>query len=108
MAGLFPGLHARALRFQRPRVPPVHAIEDCHCAATATLLWVCSLVGPASKPVQMSRKVSDGIKSGARCAAGFRAGRCRLRVTTGHSAMSAQCPVCAKADTAGRFMSTPP
>src|SRR5215468_6427016 len=48
MAGLFPGLHA-----QRPRVPPVHAIEDCHCAATATLLWVCSLVEPASKPVQM-------------------------------------------------------
>jgi hypothetical protein len=30
----------------------------------------------------------------------------RLWVTTGHSAMSAQCPVCAKADTAGRFMST--
>ena len=27
---------------------------------------------------------------------------------TGHSAISAQCPVCAKADTAGRFMSTRP
>src|SRR5262249_27828756 len=33
---------------------------------------------------------------------------CLLWVTTGHSAMSAQCPVCAKADTAGRFMSTRP
>jgi hypothetical protein len=32
----------------------------------------------------------------------------RLGVTTGHSAMSAQCPVCAKADTVGRFMSTRP
>src|SRR5262249_13568447 len=31
-----------------------------------------------------------------------------LWVTTGHSAISAQCPVCAKADTAGQFMSTRP
>jgi hypothetical protein len=29
-------------------------------------------------------------------------------VTTRHSAMSAQCPVCPKADTTGRFMSTRP
>jgi hypothetical protein len=29
-----------------------------------------------------------------------------VSVKLGHSAMLAQCPVCAKADTAGRFMST--
>src|SRR5262249_50276964 len=42
------------------------------------------------------------------CAAGFQFDLCRLWVTTGHSAMSAQCPVCAKADTARRLMSTRP
>src|SRR6516165_7537815 len=31
-----------------------------------------------------------------------------VRVRLGHSAMSARCPVCPKADTAGRFMSTRP
>src|SRR5215469_6215076 len=31
-----------------------------------------------------------------------------LRVKLGHSAMSARCPVCPKADTTGRFMSTRP
>jgi hypothetical protein len=30
------------------------------------------------------------------------------RVRLGHSALSARCPVCPKADTAGRFMSTHP
>src|SRR5262245_50905186 len=30
------------------------------------------------------------------------------RVKLGHSAMSARCPVCPKADTTGRFMSTRP
>ena len=34
--------------------------------------------------------------------------RCRSWVRLGHSAMSAQCPVCPQADTAGRFMSTRP
>src|SRR5262249_39351153 len=33
---------------------------------------------------------------------------CRFRVKLGHSAVSAQCPVCPKADMAGRFMSTRP
>ena len=33
---------------------------------------------------------------------------CLQRVRPGRSAMSAQCPVCRKADTAGRFMSTRP
>jgi hypothetical protein len=40
------------------------------------------------------------------CAAAFRSDLCRRWVTLGHSAMLAQCPVCLKADTAGRFMST--
>jgi hypothetical protein len=31
-----------------------------------------------------------------------------LGVRLGHSALSARCPVCPKADTAGRFMSTRP
>jgi hypothetical protein len=39
--------------------------------------------------------------------AGDRA-QCLLGVKPGHSVMSAQCPVCPKADTAGRFMSTRP
>jgi hypothetical protein len=34
--------------------------------------------------------------------------RCLLWVRLGHSAMSAQCPVCPKPDKAGRFMSTRP
>jgi NikR C terminal nickel binding domain len=33
---------------------------------------------------------------------------CPFRVRPGHSAMSAQCLVCSKADMAGRFMSTRP
>jgi hypothetical protein len=36
-----------------------------------------------------------------------KAGRVGFGVRFGHSAMSAQCPICPKADTAGRFMSTP-
>jgi hypothetical protein len=35
------------------------------------------------------------------CAAGFQSGLCLLRVRLGHSAMSAQCPACPKADMAG-------
>src|SRR5262245_37482553 len=42
---------------------------------------------------------------GDRCTAEFRSGLCPLGVKLGHSAMSAQCPVCPKADTAERFMS---
>src|SRR5262245_56224069 len=45
---------------------------------------------------------------GDRCTAEFRSGLCPLGVKLGHSAMSAQRPVCPKADTAERFMSTRP
>jgi len=40
------------------------------------------------------------------CGALPHSGRWRVRVRLGHSAISAQCPVCLKADMARRFMST--
>src|SRR5215813_12028670 len=54
----------------------------------------------ASAPVLSTERIAHLRIAGDCCVAGFRLGQCLLWVRFGHPAMSAQCPVCPKADMA--------